>query len=130
MLLLLAACTEAPYVPVEGFHISGVSPADGATDVVEAHVPELRFSDPVDEERCTPATLRLDGIHADGRVAFEVVVTLTALDEGYRVQLAHEDPLPTGWMYALSARAADEDGCASVDGELLEPFASTFTVAP
>ena len=130
MLLLLAACTEAPYIPSEGFRISGVSPEDGATDVVEVQIPELRFSDPIDPATCTAETLRLDGTHADGTVAFAVAVIVTAYDEGYRVQLGHDDPLPVGWAYALSARAADDAGCTSLDGDLLAPFASTFTVAP
>lgn len=130
MLLLLLACTPAPDLPAEGFHVVGVSPDDGATDVVEAHIPEFRFSDPIDPERCDTTTLRLDGIHDDGRVGFSVDVIVASLDEGHRVQLTHEDPMPTGWTYALSARAGDDDGCQSVDGDPLAPFASTFTVAP
>ena len=35
---------------------------------------------------------------------------------------------PGGWTYLISARAGDEAGCQSVDGELLEPFASSFAV--
>jgi hypothetical protein len=131
MLLLLAACTEAPDMPAPRFRVSSVSPEDGATDVVEAMIPELRFSDPIDEATCTPETLRLDAIHADGTVAFPVDVSVSALDDGFRVQLRHDEaPLPVGWTYAISARAGDEDGCLSVDGALLSPFGSTFTVAP
>lgn len=125
---LLAACTPATTPPDEGFTIVGVSPEDGASDVVEAHIPELRFSDPIDTFRCNADTLRLDGIHDDDTVAFEVELEVLPLDEGHRVQLPPVDKLPSGWTYALSARGGSESGCASTAGDLLAPFTSTFYV--
>ena len=127
LFLLLQSCTPVDSLPDLGFSIVGVSPGDGAADVVEAHIPELRFSDPIDTALCTPDTLRVDGVEAGEAVAFPVDIAVVAKDEGYRVQLTHAVPLPTSWTYRISARAG-EDGCVSVDGEPLEPFASSFTV--
>ncbi|MDP2314074.1 MAG: Ig-like domain-containing protein [Pseudomonadota bacterium] len=128
VLLALAACTPADTLPGVGFAIVGVSPDDGATDVVEAHIPELRFSEPIDPELCTPDALRVDGVHEDETVAFSVELEVISLDEGYRVQLTPADTLPTGWSYRISARAGADTGCQSVDGGVLEPFASSFAV--
>ncbi len=128
LLLSLAACAPVEAPPGPGFAIVGVSPEDGSTDVVEAHIPELRFSEPIDTTLCTPTSLRVDGVHEDDTVAFVVDIVVVALDEGYRVQLTHETTLPTGWSYRISAHAGDDAGCQSVDGALLEPFASSFAV--
>lgn len=130
MLLALLACTPVTEVPDGGFHVSGVVPEDGLVDVVEAQVPELRFSDPIDPGTCTPASLRLDAIHEDATVAFSMDILVLSMDGGYRVQLAHEEPMPGGWTYAISVRSDDDAGCTSVDGEPVHPFTSTFTVAP
>lgn len=127
-LFALQACTPVDSLPGGGFAIEGVSPEDGATDVVEVHVPELRFNAPIDTALCTPDSLRVDGVNADDTVAFGVDVVVVAKDEGYRVQLTHEEPLPGGWTYRISARAGDDAGCRSVDGDILEPFASSFAV--
>jgi len=127
LLLALAACTPVEALPDPGFVIVGVSPEEDAADVVEAHIPELRFSDPIDPALCTPETLRIDAVHDDETVAFAVALAVVSKDEGYRVQLTHDAPLPTGWTYRLSARGGD-DGCQSVDGLPLAPFASAFTV--
>jgi hypothetical protein len=128
MIWWMLACAEPDPDVETGFAIVGVSPEDGAADVVEAHIPELRFSDPADPDTCTAETLRLDGIVDDGAVAFSVPVEIVPLDGGLRVQLTHADPLPRGWSYALSARAGDDDGCLDVDGNVLRPFASSFAV--
>ncbi len=127
LLLALVGCTPVDSLPDPGFVIVGVSPDEDAADVVEAHIPELRFSDPIDPALCTPETLRLDAVHADESVAFAVALAVVSKDEGYRVQLTHDAPLPTGWTYRLSARGGD-DGCQSLDGLPLAPFASAFTV--
>lgn len=128
LLCALAACAPVDPAPSGGFAIVGVSPEDGSTDVVEAHIPELRFNDSIDTDLCTPTTLRVDGVHADETVAFRVDLAVVALDEGRRVQLTPTTTLPTGWSYRISAAAGDETGCLSIDGARLEPFASGFTV--
>lgn len=128
MMLLLAACTPSPYLPEETFSIAGVVPEDGTGDVVEAAIPELRFDRPIDETTCTPDTLRIDGVLDDGSVAFPVPLTIEPRDSGYRVQLVADEPFPHGWTYAISARANDDAACFSLDGIVLEPFASTFAV--
>ncbi len=128
ILLSLAACAPENTELDPGFHVVGVSPEDGAADVVEAHLPELRFSDAVSPEACGAEALRLDGIHADDTVAFAVPLVVVALDGGVRIQLTHPEPLPRGWSYALSAHAGDSSGCVDLDGRTLAPFASTFTV--
>jgi hypothetical protein len=128
LLLVLFACTPADTLPGGGFAIVGVSPEDGASDVVEAHIPELRFNAPIDTALCTLDTLRVDGVNADETVAFGVDIAVVAKDEGYRVQLTHATPRPGGWAYRISARAGDDSGCQSVDGDVLEPFASSFAV--
>lgn len=128
LLLALAACSPAEGLLDGGFAIVGVSPDDGTSDVIEAHVPELRFNAPIDTALCTPDSLRVDGVHDDETVAFDVAIAVVSLDEGYRVQLTHQAALPGGWTYRISARAGDETGCQSVDGELLTPFASSFAV--
>jgi hypothetical protein len=127
-MLLLAGCTPSPYLPEDTFSIAGVVPEDGSTDVVEAAIPELRFDRPIDATTCTPDTLRIDGILDDGTVAFTMPLAVESLDSGYRVQLETDDPFPGGWTYAISARADDDGACYSLDGIVLEPFASTFAV--
>lgn len=128
VLFALSACTPADGLLDQGFAIVGVSPDEGASDIIEAHIPELRFNAPIDPALCTPESLRVDGVHEDETVAFSVDIVIVAKDEGYRVQLTHEAAFPGGWTYLISARAGDEAGCQSVDGELLEPFASSFAV--
>lgn len=124
----LLACTPSPYLPEDSFSVAGVVPEDGTVDAVEAAVPELRFDHPIDPATCTPDTLRIDGILADDTVAFPMELEIVSLDSGYRVQLTHADTFPRGWTYAISARADDEGACYSLDGLVLQPFASTFAV--
>lgn len=128
MILLLLACTEETAPPAQGFQIVGSTPEDGETSVVEAQIPELRFSDPIDPETCTPETLHVVALLDDDSVAFHVAIEVLSLDGGSRVQLTHEDAFPTGWRYALSAEAGVTGGCLSIEGELLEPFTATFGV--
>jgi hypothetical protein len=128
MILLLAACADETAPPAAGFHIVGSTPEDGEPSVIEAQIPELRFSAPIDVDLCTADTLQIVGLFDDGSVAFHVDLEVLALDEGSRVQLTHEVAFPTGWMYALSASSGASDGCFSRDGEPLEPFSATFGV--
>ncbi len=126
--LAFAACAPENAEADLGFRVVSVSPEDGAADVIEAHLPELRFSDAVSPEGCDSEALRLDGIHPDDTVAFAVPIEVVALDGGLRIQLTHPEPLPRGWSYALSAHAGDSSGCVDLDGRTLAPFASMFTV--
>ena len=128
MILLLIACADETAPPSRGFYIVGSTPEDGETSVVEAQIPELRFSDPIDPETCTVDTLQVVGLLDDDSVAFHVAIEVLSLDGGSRVQLTHEEAFPTGWRYALSAEAGVTGGCLSVDGDPLEPFSATFGV--
>lgn len=126
LLFLLACSEEADPVDV-GFVVVGVSPEDGAADVVEAHVPELRFSADLDTDACDADRLRLDAVEDDGSVAFSVDAVLTPVDRAAKMQFAHEVPFPAGWTYALSVRGGP-DGCLDVAGNEIRPFLSRFFV--
>ncbi|MFZ5476591.1 MAG: hypothetical protein ACOZNI_07430 [Myxococcota bacterium] len=125
MIGLLACAAEEPAIDV--FEVVGVSPGDGADDVVEAHVPELRFSALADADTCNADTVRLDGVHEDLTVAFPVEVDVVAIDRGAKIQLDHAAAFPRGWTYAISV-AGGRDGCLDVDGNQILAFASTFVV--
>ena len=125
-MIWILACADPPVVGA-GFSVASVSPEDGATDVVEAHLPELRFSDAIDPETCGDETVRLDGVHDDLSVAFRVEGELILVDEGAKVQFRHDNPLPRGWRYAITVRGGD-DGCSSAAGDAIHPFDSTFEV--
>lgn len=129
MVLTLLACADAPEDSggPAPFEVVGVTPADGTRDVVESAHPELRFSAPLDTTTCPADHTRLDGLAADGTVAFRVEVARFADDDAQTLQLDPTDPLPRGWTYAVSVRGGT---CAALDGRLLEPFSSRFTVAP
>ena len=70
-LLPAAACTliACAQVPDTGdgpaFTVVGSSPEDGADDVIEAVIPEVRFSAAANEETCNTDTVRLDAIDAE-----------------------------------------------------------------
>lgn len=128
LILALAGCAEDTPIEVDpGFHVIGVVPEDGATDVIDAQIPELRFSDPASEETCTVDTVRLDGVHDDGSVAFPIEVTLTAIDRGSKLQLAHDLALLPGWTYVLTVQGG-ADGCTDTQGNPIQAFASRFSV--
>lgn len=128
MILFLCACDKQPLdTGTLGFHVVGVSPKDGATDVVEAHVPELRLSAPADSAVCTSANIRLVAIHADGTVAFPVDIEVTPIDGGSKLQLAHSLPFFHPWTYAITV-VGGADGCLDLDGNAIEAFQSTFEV--
>ena len=125
-MIWLLACAGPPPVGA-GFSVAAVSPEDGATDVVEAHIPEVRFSEAIDPDTCDAETVRLDGVHDDLSVAFPVESEIILVDQGAKVQFRHDNPLPRGWRYAITVRGGD-DGCSSTTGETIHPFGSTFEV--
>lgn len=110
---------------VPAFGVIAVTPEDGATDAVEAVVPQLRLSEGVDLATCAASAFRLDGVGADHTVAFAVPLVVAAEDGGARITLDPDGPLPHGWTYALTARGG---ACTSLDGARLEPFYSSFLV--
>jgi len=125
---LLAACAEPEDSGgPQPFEVVGVSPADGATGIVESASAELRLSAGLDELTCPPSQTRIDALGPDGTVAFTVAVARFADATEQTLRLDPSDPLPRGWTYAVSLRGGT---CASQDGRPLEPFSSTFTVAP
>lgn len=117
--------SAAPALPT--YRVVGVRPEDGETGVVEAITPELRLSAPVDLATCPPDGARLDAVDPDGQVLFPVPVVLADAEGGEKLRLTPDGAVPRGWTYAVTARAG-EGGCRSVDGAILEPFRSTFTV--
>lgn len=126
MVLILLACAtpeEADSGPT--FAVTGVNPEDGTPDVVEAVVPQLRFSGELDVASCAADAFRVDGIDAGQQVAFGVPVLIVASEGGSRVALDPDGPLPRGWTYAVTARG---EACFSLDGLPLRPFYSSFTV--
>lgn len=130
MILAWLACAapEDSGAPApQTYSVVSVRPEDGETDVVEAIVPELRLSAPVDLATCPPDGARLDAVDPDGQVLFPVPVILSDAEEGEKLRLTPDGAVPRGWTYAITARAG-EGGCRSVDGAVLEPFRSTFTV--
>jgi hypothetical protein len=127
VIFLLLACAQDPKPVDLGFVVVGVSPADGADDVVEAHVPELRFSDDIDEDACDADAVRLDGLGDDGTVAFTPDTVLTPVSGTTKVQFVHDVPFPRGWTYAITVRGG-EHGCLDADGNEITPFTSTFSV--
>ncbi len=127
ILLLAVACSGSPADPDAGFAVVGTSPADGAVDVVEAHIPEVWFNAASDPAACTTDTVRIDALYADGSVAFAVPLGLEPIDGGVKLRLRPEEVLPEGWSYALTVADGDA-GCASTAGDVVRPHLSTFLV--
>ncbi len=129
-LVLLFACGNGDdFVPDEGFRVASVIPADGAVDAVEVVVPELRVVGEADPARCDARTVRLDALLDDGSVDFAVDIAVDVSEDGGKLRLLHNDPLPVGWTYVVTARGGD-NGCADLAGDDILPFRSTFTVVP
>ncbi len=127
-LLLAAACAPPPPLEVDpGFVVVGSSPEDGTEDVVESHLPELRFNEVSDPDTCTTSSVRLDALHEDDTVAFAVEADLERVDDGVKLRLAPYEPMPNGWWYALTVRDG-ADGCTSVGGDAVRPFRARFFV--
>ncbi len=127
-LLLLTACDSGPPPDLDpGFSVVGSAPEDGTEDAVESQQPELRFNAVTDPARCDADTLRLDALHDDDTVAFRVDAVIESVDGGVKLRLVPDAPMPTGWRYALTVRDGD-DGCASIDGDVVRPFRAVFTV--
>lgn len=130
--LLLAGCARDPVIDTGAdFVVVGCSPDDGADDVGEAAVPELRFSKPADPVACDTAAIRLDAVDGAGRVLSNVPYTpvFSASDE--KLQLTHDVALPRGYTYAVSVATAASPtdlGCAAADGTPAEPYVFSFTV--
>lgn len=127
-MVLIVGCGGPPEVPDDTaapFAVVAVAPESGATDVVESVNPELRLSTIADIPSCTG--IRLDGIDEAQEVAFAVPFSLSGESLGDTIHLDTLEPLPRGWTYALTGR---EGACLDTGGRPLEPFFSTFTVAP
>lgn len=130
MVALLWGCALDPEVVAKGFSVVGSAPAHGEQDVIEAVVPELRFSSAADAEACAQAT-RLDAVDADGAVLFAVEVVALWASSDEKLQLTHDVPLRLGYDYALTVRGAASEadtGCTSVSGEIVAPFFARFRV--
>lgn len=125
LLLGLCACEDGPLdTGTLGFRVVAVVPKDGATDVVDAAVPELRLSADADEAACGSGAIRVDGLQADGSVAFPVDIAVVAANLGAKLQLTHALPFLVGRRYAITVNGA----CVDTEGNAIAPFYSTFEV--
>lgn len=132
MSLLLLACAIDPVLDTGlAFHIVGSSPEDGEENVIEAVLPEVRFSEPVSQEACGSGAVRLDAVDENGAVLFAVETTATFSSVDEKIQLEHDIPLHHGYDYALTVRGATSEtdqGCTSLSGEVVAPFFARFRV--
>lgn len=126
-LLLLLACEQEPVVIDPGFEVVGSSPEDGADDVVEAHLPEVRFNEVTDPDTCNAATVRLDALNDDDTVAFPIEAVLDRVDDGVKLRFTPLAPMPNGWRIAMTVRDG-ADGCANLSGDVVRPFRAVFFV--
>jgi hypothetical protein len=124
---LLLACEQDPVVIDPGFEVIGSSPEDGADDVVEAHLPEVRFNEVTDPDLCHEGTVRLDALNDDDTVAFAIPSDLERIDDGVKLRFMPLDPLPTGWRIAMTVRDGS-GGCADLSGDVVRPFRAIFFV--
>lgn len=108
------------------FYVAEVTPADGAITDTELTTVILRFSAAPSLDRCTATTIRVDGLRADGTVAFPVPAELE-LTGAATLRVRPIDPYPHGYAYAVTVRGG-ATGCADADGIAVEPFFSTFQV--
>jgi hypothetical protein len=126
------ACAQEPDTG-EGpaFEVVGSSPEDGADDVNEAVVPEVRFSTAANEDTCNAQTVRLDAIDAEGQVLSPIETTLSFSSGGEKIQIAHTVGLHHGFTYGItvsSGATSTDEGCTSANGDAVSPFFSRFTV--
>ncbi len=132
MIPLLLACAIDPVLDTGlGFHVVGSSPEDGEQDVIEAAIPEVRFSEAASEENCGSGQVRLDAIDENDAVLFTVETTSTFSSVDEKIQLEHDIPLHHGYDYALTVRGATSEtdlGCTSLSGEVVAPFFARFRV--
>jgi len=129
---VLFACAQVPDTG-DGppFTVVGSSPADGADDVIEAVVPEVRFSAAASEDTCNSQTIRLDAIDDEGLVLAPIETTLSFSSGGEKIQIAHAMALHHGFTYAItvsSGATTTDEGCTSIAGDSVTPFFSSFTV--
>ena len=131
-MIFLLACAISPAIDTGlGFHVVGSSPQDGEEDVIEAVVPEVRFSEAASEDNCGSGQVQLNAVDANGAVLFAVETTSTFSSVDEKIQLEHDIPLQHGYDYALTVRGATSDtnlGCTSLAGEVLAPFFARFRV--
>lgn len=126
-LLLLLACDDPSGGEEASFEVTSVVPEDGATDATEAQQPELLFNAAIDGRSCNEETIRLDGVLADGSVAFPIEIYVEEGEDSRRALLRHTGGLPRGWSYAITV-AGGESGCTDLDHREIVPFLSTFVV--
>gem|GEM_PF-7132280 len=110
------------------FRVTGSNPSDGAIDVPEARVPELRFSSAANQSVCFEGQLSLEAINDDDTVAFDLSYSLTFLEGGHKVQFQTSDLLPRGYWYAMVARDDTERPCVDDFDNPLEPAGVKFYV--
>jgi hypothetical protein len=125
LLVALLACADDPEAE-DRFWVREVDPPDGGQLLIAVSPVLVRFSGPLDLERCTSDTMRLDAIRDDGTVAFPIPLTFEATADGF-VRFIHDGPLPAGWVYAITLRGG-ETGCTDENGTPLDPFLSLFEV--
>ena len=131
-LFAVYACAQVPDTG-EGpaFTVVGSSPEDGADDVNEAVVPEVRFSQPANADTCNTQTVRLDAIDPEGQVLSLIETTLVLSSNGEKIQIAHEAGLHHGFTYGItvsSRTSSTDEGCTSENGDPVTPFFSRFMV--
>lgn len=110
-----------------GFRVVASVPVDGATDVTEAQVPELRVSEPADATTCQAPNLGLVQVDDAGAVIRQVPVQVELLDEGNKLALQPAGMLVSGAHYAYVVRSGS-GGCTDTTGRVLRPFSAGFSV--
>ena len=131
-LFAVYGCAQVPDTG-EGpaFTVVGSSPEDGADDVNEAVVPEVRFSQPANVDSCNTQTVRLDAVDPEGQVLSLIETTLVFSSNGEKIQFSHEVGLHHGFTYGItvsSPTSSTDEGCTSENGDTVTPFFSRFTV--
>ncbi len=101
---------------------------DGAIDVPEAKIPELRFSAAANQTVCFEGQLTLEALNPDDTIAFEVAYSLTFLEGGYKVQFLTTEVLRRGYWYAMVGRDDEERPCVDDFDNPLRPAGVKFYV--
>ncbi len=102
----LSLATEVP------FAVSGVSPAEGASEVGSTFRPEVYFTRPVD-----PDTITSDTFFASDAAGNKLAARTVTSEDGLTAWLFFEDPLPGSNQITLTL---DGSQIAATDGALLD----------